>query len=90
VKVKYRALDESERKARRTGHADDLAGDKEDEAEGLEYRTKRETEILKRETPVRMLLNVSIPHESFNTAVHSDIAGTTMARFISYTSRTRC
>jgi hypothetical protein len=30
-------------------------------------------------------LNVSIPHEPFNTAVHSDIAGTTMARFISYT-----
>jgi len=29
---------------------------------------------------VRTLLNVSIPHE----AVHSDIAGTTMARFISY------
>jgi hypothetical protein len=26
---------------------------------------------------VRMLLNVSIPHEPFNTAVHSDIAGTT-------------
>ena len=33
---------------------------------------------------MRMLLNVSIPHEPFNTAVHSDIAGTTMARFISY------
>ena len=33
---------------------------------------------------MRTLLNVSIPHEPFNTAVHSDIAGTTMARFISY------
>ena len=34
---------------------------------------------------MRMLLNMSIPHEPFNTAVHSDIAGITMARFISYT-----
>jgi hypothetical protein len=52
-------------------------------AGGLEYRSKRETEILKGETPVRMLLNVSIPHEPFNTAVHSDAAGRTMPRFIS-------
>ena len=50
-------------------------------------QAKRETEILKGETPVRMLLNVSIPHELFNTAVYSDIAGTTMAKFISCTSR---
>ena len=34
---------------------------------------------------MHMLLNVSISHEPFNTAVHSDIAKTTMARFISYT-----
>jgi hypothetical protein len=53
-------------------------------AGGLEYRSKRETEILIGETPVRMLLNVSIPHEPFKAAaLHSDAAGRTMPRFIS-------
>ena len=34
---------------------------------------------------MRMLLNVSIPHEPFKAAaLHSDAAGRTMPRFISY------